>query len=98
MTRTRIRKMTFLVLKISKITFIKLFIILTTMFLTKLGLPTHCHSTKFRHFRIIFLNYLGVNLTNILPMPFLREFSLITVGFVIFWQKNIGAKAASKCR
>ncbi len=43
----------------------------------------------------------GVNFINILHEPFryetlLRSFPLITVGFVIFWQKNIGEKAARK--
>jgi hypothetical protein len=41
----------------------------------------------------------GVNFINILCAPFFigkysASFSLVTVGFVVFWQNNIDAKAA----
>jgi hypothetical protein len=43
----------------------------------------------------------GVNFTNILGAAFsykifLRSFCELTFGFVIFWQKDFGAKAAHK--
>jgi hypothetical protein len=42
-----------------------------------------------------------VNFTNILQAAFsyqssLRSFYLLTIGFVIFWRKDFGAKAAHK--
>jgi hypothetical protein len=43
----------------------------------------------------------SVNFTNILRVAFLyesflRSFFVLTIGFVIFWQKDSGTKAANK--